>query len=101
MELLKKTLILAAASVTTLAMVNSVEAQKSESKSEKPAVNDSAFHKTLLDIAGDYQRWGKISDRAPWAPALCAMPLPEAPKMSASSDDSMINQLLADYCPRP
>ncbi|MBX9693201.1 MAG: cytochrome P460 family protein, partial [Cyanobacteria bacterium] len=51
-----------------------------------PAANDSKFHKRLLEIAAEYESYGKVDDMARWAPWLCAMPAPPKARLSKSKD---------------
>jgi hypothetical protein len=50
--------------------------------------NDSRWHATLLAIAADYPKWGRVEDEMRWAPFLCRMPTPARARISASGDDA-------------
>lgn len=54
---------------------------------EEKAVNDAQFHKTLLEIASCYERFGRVDDMARWAPWLCRMPSPSMARESTSKDE--------------
>lgn len=51
-----------------------------------PVANDPRWHATLLAIAADYSRWGRVDDEMRWAPGLCRMPTPARARISASDD---------------
>lgn len=51
---------------------------------EEKAVNDPQFHKTLLEIASCYERFGRVDDAMRWAPTLCLPPGPSFPRQSAA-----------------
>jgi hypothetical protein len=40
----------------------------------------------LVEAAGKYAAYGRVDDRARWAPAACAAPVEEPPRLSASRD---------------
>lgn len=52
----------------------------------KKEVNDPKFHKQLLQIAAEYQGYGKVDDMTRWAPTLCMMPPPPKARLSKSKD---------------
>lgn len=54
----------------------------------QPAVNDPVFHKQLLQIAAEYQTYGKVDDMSRWAPWLCGPPPPPKARQSMSGDES-------------
>jgi hypothetical protein len=57
-------------------------------KIEKP------FETELLQVAKDYQGWGRVDDELRWAPWLCRMPEPGRPAFSASKDADTHGQKL-------
>lgn len=50
------------------------------------AVNDPKFHKQLLEIAAEYEKYSKVDDMSRWAPGLCMIPPPPKPRLSHSKD---------------
>lgn len=50
--------------------------------------NDPRWHATLLAIAADYPKWGRVEDEMRWAPYLCRMPTPARARISTSGDDT-------------
>src|SRR5436190_806504 len=45
-----------------------------EAKPEKPFTNHKAFHPRLLEIAREYETYGRVDDEYRWAPWLCRKP---------------------------
>lgn len=52
------------------------------------------FEQKLLEIAKDYQQWGRVDDEARWAPYLCRLPKPAKAKFSESDDEASHGQKL-------
>lgn len=50
------------------------------------AVNDPDFHKALLDVAAQYESYGRVDDEGRFAPWLCRMPNPSVARLSDSKD---------------
>src|SRR5262249_26304207 len=48
--------------------------------------NDPKFHKQLLEIAAEYQKYSKVDDMMRWAPGLCSLPPPPKARLSHSQD---------------
>ncbi len=58
------------------------------------AENDKQFHKQLLEIAKDYQKWGRLDDETHWAPQMCRAPLYREALPSRSKDTDTHGQKL-------
>lgn len=57
--------------------------------SDEAPVNNSRFHKRLLEIARDYETLGRVDDQYRWAPGLCsAVPQPSVARFSASTESA-------------
>jgi len=56
------------------------------SSPDSKIANESRFREKLLEIAAEYQNYGKVDDMARWAPWLCSLPLPPKARLSASTD---------------
>lgn len=74
------------ASISTQPQKNGEAAVKS--RREEPVQNSSQFHSKLLEIARDYETFGRVDDEYRWAPWLCRTPSPSVARFSASADES-------------
>lgn len=54
--------------------------------SSQKAINDPRFHKQLLKIAAEYEKYSKVDDMMRWAPGLCMIPPPPKARLSHSKD---------------
>lgn len=57
-------------------------------------MNDPKFHKQLLEIAANYESYGKVDDIMRWVPTLCMLQPPPKAQLSKSKDTSTHGQKL-------